>query len=196
MLAQLLPSAHPMEVFLYMDGDGIGQQLEAHVVNNNLQAASRLSRQVTEALQATSDALKARGATIVFCGGDNLLAATQLDEEFFDHLIHEFEQRAGCTASAGIGRTATEAYLGLTVAKSLGGGRTIFWKGARGGKKTMREVNRKMRRLAAGPCARLRDARTPTWTPVPAPLGCSERRRHQPPANLPEKATTQPASTR
>lgn len=116
-----------MQVFLYIDGDGIGHRLEGYVVDNDLEAAADLSRRIGRALCDMEQTLVASGAHIIFCGGDNLLAVAELDEFLFRRLLHQFKDSVGCSASAGVGRTATEAYLSLTVAKSMGGGHTVFW---------------------------------------------------------------------
>lgn len=120
-----------MQVFLYVDGDGIGHRLEGYVADNDLEGAADLSRRIAVALNDMERVLVASGARIVFCGGDNLLAMVELDEFLFRRLLHQFKDSVGCSASAGVGRTATEAYLSLTVAKSMGGGHTVFWPEAR-----------------------------------------------------------------
>lgn len=113
-------------VYIYLDGDGIGRRIEAYIVSGDLEGAARFSKHVTEALCAMEEVLNESGAEIVFSGGDNILAkVADLGDVFYD-LLKIFFGKTGATASAGVGLTATQAFLGLALAKSLGGGRIVY----------------------------------------------------------------------
>ncbi len=116
--------------YVYLDGDGVGSKLHAHLINANMEGAAGLSESVTRVLGKIASVLRATGARIVFVGGDNIFALADVDQALLESAIALFMAETGVTASVGVGETASDALLALTVAKSLGGSRVIWRRGS------------------------------------------------------------------
>lgn len=114
-----------MRVYVYIDGDGVGEKLEGYIIDNDLRRAADLSLRINENLLEMLSGLRAAGAEVLFAGGDNVFAQLDLDRELLHHLLNAFLNWTGITASAGVGTTPAEAFLALRAAKGLGGGRLI-----------------------------------------------------------------------
>lgn len=103
--------------YLAVDGDDVGLKLRDRIVANDIKGVAQLSDRLSGYFRVVANVLESQGLSIVFCGGDSILAASQ-------HLIvpRIFEQfPAGpCTLSVGVAETAETAYLALQLAKARG----------------------------------------------------------------------------
>ena len=108
--------------FIAIDGDDVGPQLRTLIVHNDVEGASKLSKSLVEFFNSLRFYLERQGCTIVFCGGDSVLASnyhSNLDV-WFDSLLP-----GPCTISIGIGPTPEYAYLALQSAKARGKNRVV-----------------------------------------------------------------------
>ena len=117
-----------MKVYIGIDGDKVGEKIEALIVAGNLQKVAALSRKVQFAIKKLEDAIISSGGRVIFSGGDSILAEIELDEQQCDNLVRMFHDITGCTASAGIGNTPIEAYLALKLAKGSDSEKVIVFR--------------------------------------------------------------------
>jgi len=106
-----------MKLYYYaIDGDDIGACLEKHALSNDLDSIRYLSRNVYGCLEKIKNYLENNSATIVFCGGDSILATSEnrIEITINELTFGEF------SFSAGIGNTCCNATLALKKAKGLG----------------------------------------------------------------------------
>lgn len=111
--------------FYGIDGDKVGATIDAYFIRNNVDALGNFSVKVSSAVEAVRDTVIQGGGTIILCGGDNVLFRGEFEDQWCEELLGTFLALTGCTASMGIGRTTTEAYLALKLAKADGGGRVM-----------------------------------------------------------------------
>lgn len=111
-----------MKVYCGIDGDKVGEKIEALIITGQLIEASELSRKVKSAVREIERMVQESGGEVIFAGGDSIFAKIEFDEALCKNLIRIFEEITGCFASAGIGKTPTDAYLALKLAKSSGQG--------------------------------------------------------------------------
>lgn len=106
-----------MKLYYYaIDGDDIGARLEKHALLNEIQEIQNLSNSIYQYLDEIRNYLEDNSATIVFCGGDSLLAISEeLINISIDNLV--FEE---ISFSVGIGSSCCNATLALKKAKGLG----------------------------------------------------------------------------
>lgn len=110
--------------YLAIDGDDVGRRLEYFTITNNMQDLSEFSTAFKDAMCWLENIITHDlNATIIFSGGDNLLAKLQLNDATkisIDRLRLEFAQRAPATLSIGLGDEPRQAYLALKLAKASG----------------------------------------------------------------------------
>jgi hypothetical protein len=112
------------EIYLAIDGDDVGHRLEYLMLTNNSRELSEFS----SLFQSAMDWLKEElvhdlQATVIFSGGDNLLAILHSDDvpaEALRTLSVRFAEKADCTLSIGLGQNPREAYFALKLAKTSG----------------------------------------------------------------------------
>ena len=102
--------------FYAIDGDDIGSKLEKFALLGELESIKMLSEEVYEFLVHLKTYFEENSATIVFCGGDSLLAYSKHEIE----LNLERLSLGNLTFSAGIGANCRDATLALKKAKGLG----------------------------------------------------------------------------
>lgn len=132
-----------MTVYCSLDGDDVGNILEGFMIRGQADLAAGLSQNVRLALSNVASDIEASGGKVIFFGGDNLLAEGKFDALFCEHLLRRFAEAAiyrteqekvkRCTASCGLGKTITEAYLALKLAKSAGKGVVVDYSEALSG---------------------------------------------------------------
>lgn len=111
--------------FVALDGDDVGVTLEKLILRGDLATARSFSEQMNRTMQTIKQGLERLGATIVFCGGDSILA--EFSRETVDaQWIHDLAGRP-CTFSVGVGCSPVSAYLALRMAKGLGKNQTISY---------------------------------------------------------------------
>ena len=111
-------------LYIAVDGDDIGNRLEYLMLTNNLEELTSFSESFRQSLRWLGKCIEDDlGAEIVFSGGDNLLAittATDVPIDKLDAIRHKFAERTGKSLSAGIGKSARQAYVALKLAKASG----------------------------------------------------------------------------
>lgn len=110
--------------YLAIDGDDVGRRLEYFTITNNMEALSNFSTAFNDAMYWLENIVTHEfNATIVFSGGDNLLARLQVNESSkrsIEQLRIGFAQQAPATLSIGLGDEPRQAYLALKLAKASG----------------------------------------------------------------------------
>ncbi|HNN27268.1 MAG TPA: mCpol domain-containing protein [Chitinophagales bacterium] len=115
-------------VYIGLDGDSIGREIERNIINNNLQDLRSFSHCITKAIEIIRDLVESNSGDVIFYGGDSILFSGSFDEIFAQKIIDIFRSETNRTASVGIGNSPHETYLGLKLAKSYGGNRFIYFK--------------------------------------------------------------------
>lgn len=110
-----------------IDGDKVGGIIDAHFIRNDISALQVFSAKVASAMEEIREATIQSNGTIVFCAGDSILFQGDFADQWCKMVLEMFRDKTGCTASMGVGNTATEAYLALKLAKADGGGRVIYF---------------------------------------------------------------------
>ncbi len=111
-------------LYLAIDGDDVGHRLEYFILTNDSDSLRGFSATFASAMAWLEQELQSNlGATLIFSGGDNLLACINTDSDPMDllgELRNEFATRAKSTLSVGIGGSPRQAYLALKLAKASG----------------------------------------------------------------------------
>ncbi len=109
-------------MYLAVDGDDVGHRLEYLMLLNEREAITKFSKTFQSAMVWLENKLVHDfGATIIFSGGDNLLACLNaLPAEAIEVLRTEFAERANSTLSVGLGENTRQAYFALKLAKTSG----------------------------------------------------------------------------
>ena len=111
-------------MYISVDGDDIGKDLELHIIKNDLKGAEIYSQKIDLAFNYLVNAVKKTwGAEISFFGGDNFIFFINnedLEMNFFKEICNNFFELSGKTISVGIGNTPRESYLSLKFAKLSG----------------------------------------------------------------------------
>lgn len=115
-------------VYIGLDGDSIGREIERNIINNNLQELRIFSYCITNAIEKIRNLVESKSGDVIFCGGDSILFSGRFDEKFAQNIIDIFSNETKRTASVGIGNSPHETYLGLKLAKSYGGNRFVYFK--------------------------------------------------------------------
>jgi len=112
------------DIYIHLDGDGIGDRLELLLLDNKIKEAAELSNKVSlamEEIRATLNSIS--GARIIFLGGDDVVAVIPnkcQNIEKVEEIRKRFLQETGCTISGGIGTKASDALNQLRRAKLSG----------------------------------------------------------------------------
>ncbi len=106
-------------MFISIDGDDIGSELERLVVLCQPEMLAQYWRKVSEVMAQLEKRLRLEGAQILLCGGDSVLA--ELDTAPSSSLIYLlFSDTLPISFSVGTGQTMLEAYIALKTAKASG----------------------------------------------------------------------------
>lgn len=116
-----------MKYIYGIDGDKIGEKIEALFIQNNLYKIEKFSKKVTEAMDEIREWIENEKGEIIFCSGDSILFVGNFEEEWCRLVLKRFAELTGCTASMGIGGSPQEVYLGLKLAKANGGGMYVYY---------------------------------------------------------------------
>ena len=111
-----------------VDGDGIGRTIERYVLQGKQSQLTHFSNCVKEVIALIRDKVLAGGGTVIFDGGDSILFKGDFDLNFIREILELFEQYTGNTSSIGTGESMLQAYLGLKMAKSIGGNKIVHFK--------------------------------------------------------------------
>ncbi len=110
-----------------IDGDKVGAVIDAHFIRNEIDALGVFSAKVAVAMEEIRNIVVQGSGRVVFCAGDSILFQGNFDDSWCEEILDLFQALTGCTASMGVGDTATEAYLALKLAKADGGGRVVHF---------------------------------------------------------------------
>jgi len=107
------------------DVDGVKKIIEGFIFSEETEALSHFSTQLVEALREIEQEVIKKEGKIIYSAGDNILFYGKFAESWCHEILNSFKQKAGYSASFGIGSTITEFYLALRLAKSKGGGLVV-----------------------------------------------------------------------
>jgi GTP cyclohydrolase III len=114
----------PTFVYVYLDGDSIGERLELLLLDNRVDEAAALSKAISSGIDnMRKRLLQIPDASLIFCGGDDLLAKLPENQSLrseIEAIRIKFLAESGFTISGGIGETAKEAAENLRRAKLSG----------------------------------------------------------------------------
>ena len=112
----------PNKVYVSVDGDNIGDILEKHLINNNLDSAKKLSQSILEWIDNLSKFITDElNGEILIKGGDSLLCTIEEDKlNLFIKKIKEIQKNYPFTCSVGVGKSCRESFLALKIAKAKG----------------------------------------------------------------------------
>lgn len=107
-----------MDTFYALDGDSVGRRLEYLVMNNDEDKIVEYSKKISCAVNDVVSALEKAGCSIIFFGGDSVLAKSSLPIDI-EIIPRKFN---GTTFSLGVGNTPLMAMLALKKAKATNPG--------------------------------------------------------------------------
>lgn len=110
-------------MYIAIDGDEIGKQLELLLFSNSVEQASSFSKFITEELSRLSSYFESEGCKVVFCGGDSILISAPSGFLINKSIL----TKNGTTWSVGIGEEPSQAVLALKKAKGLGRNRIEYF---------------------------------------------------------------------
>src|SRR5689334_21705937 len=112
------------ELYVAVDGDDVGRRLEYFMLVNDRETLNSFSSSYGVAMNwLETELINQFGATIIFSGGDNLLASIQVNDksvESLERLRVKFAERSKSTLSVGLGNNLQQAYFALKLAKASG----------------------------------------------------------------------------
>lgn len=111
--------------FYGLDGDKVGGIIDAYFIRNEVDAVRIFSIKVAAAMEEIRKIVIQNNGVVIFCAGDSILFQGYFENLWCSQVLALFRDMTGCTASIGIGDTATEAYLGMKLAKASGGGKAV-----------------------------------------------------------------------
>lgn len=111
--------------FYGIDGDKVGGIIEAYLIAGDLIEIEKFSHKVTKAMIAIEHEVKNAGGIVIFQAGDSILFQGNFEQAWCEKLLQIYKLATGRTASMGIGRTTSETYLAVKLAKAQGGGRIV-----------------------------------------------------------------------
>ena len=121
-----MPTAEEEAERVYgIDGDKVGGVIDAYFIRNEIKSLGAFSSKVAYAMEEIRKAVIQGNGIVVFCAGDSILFQGIFDNLWCERILDLFQALTGCTASMGIGNTATDAYLALKLAKADGGGKIV-----------------------------------------------------------------------
>lgn len=110
-----------------IDGDKVGALIDAYFIKSEILAIEQFSAKVALAMEEIQKEVLQAGGKVIFCAGDSILFSGKFEESWCEKLLSIFLATTGRTASMGVGDSATEAYLGLKLAKANGGGKVVHF---------------------------------------------------------------------
>ncbi len=113
------------KMYLGLDGDSIGREIEKLIIKNQPQKLTKFSNQITTVIEKIKSELVEKGGEIIFYGGDSILVFGEFTKEDAHKILKDFKDSTSKTASIGIGKTMGEAYLSLKLAKANGGNKVV-----------------------------------------------------------------------
>lgn len=118
-------------IYVAIDGDDIGSQVEIAALTNDPQRTYMISKQIRDSFAAVQKYVKKmsnRKATIILFGGDSLAFA--LDKKLLkkvDSIRDYYTKVSGFTITIGVGETISKASQALLYGKHTGKNKTVEW---------------------------------------------------------------------
>ena len=110
-------------MYIAIDGDEIGKQLELLLFSDSIEQASSYSNLISSELDRIREHLLSQGCEVIFCGGDSILAHAKNGFKVQQKVLN----KNGITWSVGIGEKPSSAALALKKAKGLGRNRVEIY---------------------------------------------------------------------
>ena len=107
-----------MKTFYAFDGDSVGRKLEYLVMSNDEIMIIKYSELISKAVNGLVESLKSSGCSIIFYGGDSVLAKSESIIDF-DKIPRKYDN---ITFSLGVGNSPLMAMLALKKAKAINPG--------------------------------------------------------------------------
>jgi GTP cyclohydrolase III len=108
-----------MRISYYLfDGDLVGQRIDELLLTSSDQEVGAFSRSLDQLVRELARALESSRCTVVYAGGDSILARGILSDHEVQHFQDWFYSQAGVTISVGIGDTKAACILALKLAKA------------------------------------------------------------------------------
>jgi hypothetical protein len=114
-----------METFYALDGDAVGRKLEYFVMSNDEDSIVEYSKLINTAVNSLVTSLETSGCSIIFYGGDSVLAKSQSPIDV-NNVPRLFD---GATFSLGVGNSPLMAMLALKKAKATNPGGYVVEEG-------------------------------------------------------------------
>lgn len=105
-------------MFVSIDGNNIGKELEKYILNNDLEKLENFSSEILNNIGLFKSIIEKYSGKIYMIGGDNLLA--YYEENVEESILNEIEEKKKCMKyeyAMGIGNTPVLAYLALKKSK-------------------------------------------------------------------------------
>lgn len=117
------------KLYVYVDADKVGDLLELHLLDGNVDAAGQVHINVQNAIQhLRARVLEIPTAEIVFSGCDDVLftlSSETYDKRIIDEIRELFYQETELSISAGVGHDVPSSLLNLRRAKLSGRNRLV-----------------------------------------------------------------------
>lgn len=110
-------------MYLAIDGDDVGNQIEYHILKNEALELTDFSKIYLNAMTWLKQTmLQLNNTEIILSGGDNLLLALpgSIDVSQIENIRLQFSSQVNSTLSMGIGNSLQEAHIALKYAKVSG----------------------------------------------------------------------------
>jgi GTP cyclohydrolase III len=111
----------PISYYLF-DGDRVGQRIDELLITSGDAEVGAFSKRLEAAVGRLAAALQQVCCTVVYVGGDSILARGTLSDPQIREMLERFQVETGVTISVGIGVSKAESILGVRLAKARGGG--------------------------------------------------------------------------
>lgn len=115
--------------YLIIDGDDVGNKVEAHLLANDVDSFVASSKEIFVSIDKLVDSLnEIPGVCVVSAGGDSILA--RIDNPDIGSIcdrLSDLQCPGQFTFSAGIGETLRESFVALRMAKAAGKRRAVTY---------------------------------------------------------------------
>jgi len=116
------PRTGALDAYYLFDGDLVGRRIDELLITSSDENVRAFSNRLGAAISSLVGALEEAGCSVVYAGGDSILAQGVLSDSEIQALQDEFHLQAGVTISVGMGRSKAACILALKVAKARGTG--------------------------------------------------------------------------
>jgi hypothetical protein len=116
------------KVYVAMDGDNAGSQVERAAMRNDKEAIKDISERIKAGSEAVRAVVEKMGGEIIVFGGDDI--GFYIDEKqvpFVDSLRSLYLKHAGFTITAGVHPNISKAVHALLYGKITGKNKTVYW---------------------------------------------------------------------